>query len=79
MILDRELWIDNRDLRIAMCFAGGNHLMQSYKMRSDEDPPTIPVPPGEDPPPPVQEPPDKPVIGPDGPVDEPEPRQPRRL
>lgn len=53
--------------------------MQSYKMRSDEDPPPIPVPPGEDPPPPIQEPPDKPVIGPGAPVGEPEPRQPRRL
>ena len=56
-----------------------NVRLQFLKMRSDEDPPTIPVPPGEDPPPPVQEPPDKPVIGPDGPVREPEPRQPRRL
>jgi len=53
--------------------------MQSFTMRSDEDPPPIPVPPGEDPPPPVQEPPDKPVVGPDGPVREPDLRLPRRL
>ena len=55
------------------------NLMTPIKMRSDEDPPPIPLPPGEEPPPPVQEPPDKPMVTPDGPVREPEPRQPRRL
>ena len=53
--------------------------MMPIGMRSDEETPPIPVPPGEEPPPPVKEPPDKPVVGPGAPVREPEPRQPRRL
>ena len=54
-------------------------LSTNARLRSDEDPPPIPIPPGEDPPPPIHEPPDRPTAGPDSPVREPDPPQHRRL